>query len=166
MSFIFLVDEDMLHNQIIDSELTGGNLTSIDQIVDIEENNEFSSYLMGQKPKLSFANNGNYSIDQLKNSFPVIFYLIFMASYKFVLACMRILKIMMKKNKKSKQKLEKKLKTEKSKLLAALELSTTETGGSDQYNSHQLTNSPTLAPLFKTPEKVIENLNKAEEDIK
>ena len=47
MSFIFLVDEDMLHNQIIDSELTGGNLTSIDQIVDIEENNEFSSYLMG-----------------------------------------------------------------------------------------------------------------------
>ncbi len=70
---------------------------------------------MGQKPKLSFANNGNYSIDYLKNSFPVVFFLIFMSSHKFVLACMRILKIMMKNNKKSKQKLEKKLKKEKSK---------------------------------------------------
>ena len=89
-----------------------------------------------------------------------------MASYKFVLACMRILKIMMKKNKKSKQKLEKKLKTEKSKLFAALELSTTDTGGSGLSNSRSLTNSPTLAPLFKTPEKAIENLNKAEEDKK
>ncbi len=62
MSFIFLVDEDMLHNQIIDSELTGGSLMSLDQMVTLEENNEFSSYLMGSKPKLSFANNGNYSI--------------------------------------------------------------------------------------------------------
>ena len=62
MSFIFLVDEDMLHNLFIDSELTGGSLTSLDQMVTLEENNEFSSYLMGSKPKLSFANNGNYSI--------------------------------------------------------------------------------------------------------
>ena len=115
MSFIFLVDEDMLHNQIIDSDMIGGNITSLDQMVTVEENNEFSSYLMGNKPKLSFANNGNYSIDQLKDSFPVVFYLIFMSSHKFVLACMRVLKILMKKNKKSKQKLEKKLKKEKSK---------------------------------------------------
>ena len=64
MSFVFLVDEDMLHNQIIDSELTGGNLTSIDSLVNLDEQqSKLSSLLyMGSKPKLSLSNNGNYSL--------------------------------------------------------------------------------------------------------
>lgn len=62
MSFVFLVDEDMLHNQIIDSS-AGDTLTSIGQSVNSEEEvHEFSSFIMGKKPKLSISNNGNYNI--------------------------------------------------------------------------------------------------------
>ena len=53
----------------------------------------------------------------LKESSLVVVYLIFMASSKFIRAAIRVLKMLMKKNKKSKQKLLKKINKEKLKKL-------------------------------------------------
>jgi|LauGreDrversion4_2_1035121.scaffolds.fasta_scaffold1191595_1 hypothetical protein len=81
-----LTDEDMLHNEIMD-----------DHSNKFEEDDAL--FIGNARPSAKF------DLFYLKESSLVIVFLIFMTSNRFIRAAMRVLKILMKKNKKSKLKL-------------------------------------------------------------
>lgn len=92
LNFLMLTDEDMLH----------------DQILDHKSDDEDALFIGG-----ATANKGMFDLSYLRESSLVVVFLIFMTSNRFIRASMRVLKILMKKNKKSKLKLQKSLLKEK-----------------------------------------------------
>ena len=95
LNFLMLTDEDMLHDHIMDS--TPSHKSDDDDVL----------FIGGASHK------GLFDLSYLRESSLVVVFLIFMTSNRFIRASMRVLKILMKKNKKSKLKLQKRLLKEK-----------------------------------------------------
>ena len=93
LNFVMLTDEDMLHNEILDQS---------------HKADDNDALFIG-----GVSLSSKFDLFHLRESSLVIVFLIFMTSNRFIRACMRVLKILMKKNKKSKLKLQKRLLKEK-----------------------------------------------------
>jgi hypothetical protein len=92
LNFLMLTDEDMLHDHIMDSPPS--HKSDDDDVL----------FIGGASP-----HGGLFDLSYLRESSLVVVFLIFMTSNRFIRASMRVLKILMKKNKKSKLKLQKRL---------------------------------------------------------
>lgn len=106
LNFLMLTDEDMLHDQILDQ---APHKSDDDDVL----------FIGGA------TNKGMFDLSYLRESSLVVVFLIFMTSNRFIRASMRVLKILMKKNKKSKLKLQKRLLKEKVVLGGGAEKDTT-----------------------------------------
>ena len=93
LNFAMLTDEDMLHNEILDHS---------------HKTDDEDALFIGNS-----APSSKFDLFHIKESSLVIIFLIFMTSNRFIRACMKVLKILMKKTKKSKFKLQKRLLKEK-----------------------------------------------------
>ena len=130
LNFLMLTDEDMLH----------------DQILDHKSDDEDVLFIGG-----ATANKGMFDLSYLRESSLVVVFLIFMTSNRFIRASMRVLKILMKKNKKSKLKLQKRLLKEKVVMAggggAETAVKKQEEGGKKEAADHQMLSTADEDPL-------------------
>jgi len=92
LNFLMLTDEDMLHDHIMDEPPSP------------KSDDDDILFIGG-----GASHKGLFDLSYLRESSLVVVFLIFMTSNRFIRASMRVLKILMKKNKKSKLKLQKRL---------------------------------------------------------